>query len=111
MWLNFVHPSWLKRRTHWLKFSSNTNKLTKDDLTEVTKNKWHQAKNYATTDSNAEVLNRFEVSATQIFPEKISNFLQAILFGKLPIIVEQSLLNNIKWNEFCDKPKAFLHHC
>ena len=83
--------------------------LTKDDLEEVVRYKWDQAKYDPTLETFSDFLKRQKVIRKQTFLDNAVKFIQAFLFGKLLINIQQDLKNNLKEDASPEEIKTFLH--
>ena len=83
--------------------------LTKDDLKEVARYIWDQVKYEPKLETFSDFLKRLKVIVKQAFQDNRAKFIQTILFGKMPIIIQQGLMNNNKEEASSKETKTFLH--
>ena len=83
--------------------------LTKDDLKEVARYIWDQVKYEPKLETFSDFLKCLKVIVKQAFQDNRAKFIQTILFGKLPIIIQQGLMNNNKEEASSKETKTFLH--
>ena len=71
-------------------------KLTKNDLKEVVRYKWDQARHDPTAGTSSELHKWLKIIAKQVLEDNAGQYIQTFFFDKLPISIQQESMNSNK---------------
>ena len=82
--------------------------FAKEDLKEVARYKWDQARYDPTTETFGDFLKRLKKTAKQVFGNEADNVIKMFLFGKLPVEIQQELTMSNKEESSPEEIKTYL---